>query len=974
MNGVRLRAAALLAALLPASVLLWLLAKAGRPASYGDFVVGSLAWYQGGKLQDLLAPPLALAVFAGLLAWNWRSLQLLQRHQGQPQAQGVELQWLWWSVPAALAVAPRLLDGGADRGLLGLSLAGLLTVSLATALQLRRHEPVDAERSSHALLAGLALGLWPLSLALLLGRAVGFGAPLSWLAASERLLAVAPPLAMAGLLLGAALALLPGPRGLALLRRAVPVAQVGLAGLLAGLLPAGLATADAPFVPYPSTGRLAWLVAVLVLLALADVGRRGRRAALEGADAAGLRRLWSPWVLLGVLLALRFGGTLAPHVRPDDYHFGERLVGLLAYRHGALAYVDHLPAHGLLEDDLGAALSSLFFDGLAGTVVQGGVLGLALLAGGAFLAMYAATGSMLPAGMALLLVGTEPAWSFWLLLLAACGAWFGGRLAARPGRWLVAWAASAVVLVLAAPSFGLLAAVASLPLAAGQVRRWWRARAAGAWRWPAALLLGGLVLLLATPLARMLAGAVRYVADNGSVNQLAYGIPWSLSWTAPVRHGLLFEALRMSWLAAVAVCGWLGWRAWRTPGTDAMLRWPPVVLLLLGLLLMPYSMGRIDPGDVSRAGHVSVVLGIFMLPLVLWPALQPAGRAAAALLLAFVAAAVNPSTLGSAALAAAAAPRVPADLSKDGRAAGLPGLGRGWVDEAQWTRLQRVRAALDERLPPGEPYLDLTNRSAQHAYLGRPAPAPVAAPYNLVAPAQQQRVVAALAAAPPRLALLAADTITHDGGGLALRSPALYRFVLDHYLPREVNGLIVAEPRPPGGLPAATPQEALLFEKAFALSDLGPLPQAWGRSESRLAARMQPVRRFDAAAWSATQLLRDGTGWRPAGPQPALMLDLAGHPLDGAEGGLLRLQLLCAVPQPAARVRLSWWGGLGTSAQQPAQLLFSAEPGVLIVPLDAQPRWTLMRRIDGLRVEFDQAAGCGTVGLHGMALMRRAAS
>ena len=48
----------------------------------------------------------------------------------------------------------------------------------------------------------------------------------------------------------------------------------------------------------------------------------------------------------------------------------------------------------------------------------------------------------------------------------------------------------------------------------------------------------------------MLAGAVRYVADNGSVNQLAYGIPWSLSWAAPVRHGLLFEALGEKTLAA----------------------------------------------------------------------------------------------------------------------------------------------------------------------------------------------------------------------------------------------------------------------------------------------------------------------------------------------------------------------------------------------------------------------------------------
>lgn len=965
------RTAAVLSALLPAAVLLWLLAKARQPAAYAEFIVGSLAWYQGGKLQDMLAPLLALSAFAGLLACNIRALHTIVRHQGLERAQAVASQWLWWTVPAALALAPRLYGGAADEGLLCLSTVGLVAISASVFLQLRRHEAVDADRIGHSLLAGLALGLCPLALALLLGRAVGSGAPPMLLAWSERLLSVAPLLAVAGLVLGAMLTCLSVARGLMLLRWTLPAAQTGLAGWLLGLLPAGLMTADAPFIRYPAGGLLAWLALLLLALALADVWRRSATVASTLADGASLRRLWSPWVVLGVLLALRFGGTLAPHVRPDDYHFGERLTGLLAYGHGAWPYVGHLPAHGLLEDDLGAALSALFFDGRAVTVVQGGMLGLSLLASLAFFSVFAATGSVLPAGIVVLLIGTEPAWSFWLLLLAVASAWFSRSLALRPGIWLLLWAVSAIVLVLAAPSFGLLALMASLPLAVVRGRQWFGGRPHAGWRVALGVSAAGVLLVVFSPLGRMLEGAVRYVADNGAVNQLAYGIPWSLSWTATARHGLLFEMVRMVWLAALALCGWSALRAWRSPVTADGLRWPPVFLLLLGLLLLPYAMGRIDPGDVSRAGQVSVVMLLFMLPLLLWPSLAALPRAGASLLLVVVAAAVNPASLSSRALLAAAAPRVPADLSKDGDAVGLPGLGRGWVEDAQWSRLQRVGAVFNEHLAPGAPYLDLTNRSAQHAYLGRPSALAVPARYNLVSPAQQQRVVSALAMAPPSLALLEADNLVHDGGGLALRSPALYRFVLARYRPREVHGLIIGDLRGPGDDAELTPLQAQLFERAFARSDLEQLPQAWGRSAERLAPRMELVRRFDDAAWIATDLQWQAVGRRVSGPAPALMLDLQQQPLDGASAGLLRVEFRCAVPQPAARVTLRWWGDLGTSPQQPAQLSFSAAPGVLIVPLDAQPRWSLMRRIEGLSVHIDQAAGCGMVDLRSAAMLRR---
>lgn len=1051
------------------AVLLLLLVQKVRVAPvYPDFIVGSLAWYQGSKLQDLLAPPLAIGAFLGASAWLTHVVRLLNRHQGAAAAMRFGAQLAWWSLPAAAAGGAVLLGAAFDRGLMGLSALGLLTVGLATTVQLKRHEAADPAQASLGLLAGLMLGLWPLALALLLGRGSSSAAAGAW---ADRLVGIGPRALALGLLIGVALSLLRAGRVHALLRRALPITQLGLPLLLLGLLPARLQAPDGSVLPYPASGALPVVIGLLVLIVVADVLRRARRAAAPATHdpafasaaapaSASLLPLLSPLALMALLLAFRLGGTLPPLVEADDYHFGERLVGLLAYRHGALPYVDYMPAHGLLEDDLAALLSLLFHDGLASTVPEAGRLAFALLGGLAFLALQRFTGSLALAFAAVALIGVRPAW---LMFVIALCLWCGRSLVDRPARWLALWLASVPLLVLAAPPFGLLATLASLPLAGFAAWRFVRSPTPRAWGAPVAVLLAGGVLALATPLPRVLAGAVRYVLENGGINQVAYGIPWAASWNVGAQQGLLFEALRMSWTVVLAACALAAWRGWRAPAGEPQ-RWLPALLaLLLGLLLVPYSMGRIDPGALSRPGHVGGLAWALLLPLALWPRLRPEHRATCALLVAGMAAAVNPAPVASAVLFAGASPRVAAGPVKDGAAAGLPGIGRALVDDAQWARLQRLRRVLDRQLAPGEPYLDLTNRNAQYAYLGRRPPVAVTAPYNMASPAQQQRDVAALERTPPKLALLDGDTVAHDGGGLALRSPLLYRHVMAHYVPRLDEGLIVGDWRggplhePPAqitltltdrsdadwqrgvhrqqaalaiaerhllallapgvelqladgslhrvrhscvecgtvtldgpaleagrvGAPqtvtlALTPERlpayrAALFEKAFATPDVGQLPQSWGRSERSLAARMRPVPAPGGLLPRPHQLQPLGDGrYRVSGAQPALEFDLAPLKLAGEDAGLLRLEFRCAARLPHARFHVAWWGDLGTGTDHPAKLAVSAADGVLIVPLDAQPRWLAMQRITGLRLEFAGAAGCGEVVVRGLSLHQRA--
>jgi hypothetical protein len=201
-------------------------------------------------------------------------------------------------------------------------------------------------------------------------------------------------------------------------------------------------------------------------------------------------------------------------------------------------------------------------------------------------------------------------------------------------------------------------------------------------------------------------------------------------------------------------------------------------------------MGRIDPHHLSRPGAVTIFALIILIPFAAWSPLR-AARPLLALVVGIAAVVLVPNVAGTDRLRAAARDRVPAGVLVDGASTGLHGIGRAAIDRVQLARLQRLISLLDAELGPGETYLDLTSRHAQYYYLDRRPPVAVTAPYNLVAAAQQRRVVEQLAKAPPRLALLEAENIVHDGGGLALRDPLLYRYVLAHYVPMYWNGFIV---------------------------------------------------------------------------------------------------------------------------------------------------------------------------------------
>lgn len=774
------RLAAAVAALVVAVVgALWILQHEWTP-HYSDFIVGAGAWLGFSKTQDLVVVPAFLALFIGV-SWFFSVVMRRLRARDVATADAYANQVVLWSIPGVIALANYFGQRQADVHLTLLSCAGFVMCALLGLAARKR--PVDMEACGYLAAALLLLSVAPLSLQLVLHRVdalQSYDAP--WILRLARLLMFASlPLA----LLAAVLKTTAVRRHAAV---ALVLAQVPLAGFYLILLPIPLYDSRG-FAGYVPSAGLHVLAVLLGITTITDVLYRARR--FLGSEARRLGSLFSPLALFSVILLLRYRFPVGPTVPEDDYHFGEHLVGWWSYSLGKVPYVDYVPAHGVVADDLAGWLSMLFYNGTAAMLGESGRLACALLTLAAFLALRGLTRSNLMAFIPALLmpVAINSSWLTWLALVAPACLWFNPALMRRPSLWLACWAPSVPLVILAAPAQGLLLAISSMLVV---MRCAWLLFKKPGHREPRVLAVGAaaaLAILLVPHAAASLWGACLYVLQNGPINQIAYGLPWEMSWHPQVDVGL--ELRRMAWVLLPLV-GWAvvqrSWRARELSSDQAVVTGALVAMLLLCL---PYAMGRIDPGSTSRAGFLTMFAVLGLTPIMLWHMSRPDARPTLVLLIA---------ALGSFAGSAAVLRMDPLrdGFSRqagipdvvNGSDLGLPQLGRALIEPRHLARLLALKEVLGDELKPGETYLDLTNRTAQHFYLGLPPPIPIPAPYNLAPRSQQLEAIARLRRNLPPIALLSADSVIHDGGALALRAPYLFRFVRNAYTPVWRDGYV----------------------------------------------------------------------------------------------------------------------------------------------------------------------------------------
>lgn len=1036
-----------------ATLALLLCLKLKLSPSYSDFIVGNITWRADTKFQDLIAAPVCILVLFFVFLFSSHQLFKQKKQFGYDYSSELSSQLIWWSVPYFSAILSLVLGEKVDQALFIISAVGVGFVLIVSAYNASRLTNISPELIGLSAFSIILMGLIPLEIALVLGRA-----PTALVGVIDLVLYKKVMYAIVGfgMVVGLLYAMRYPEKLSIIFPKFILIGQVGLSTLFLTLYPARFFLPNGGAGEYQTTWKLKVFIVGIIMAGMFDVVRRYRQ---YSASAHGnWANLLSPVALFAFLVALRAGNTVSPHISPDDYHFGEIVLGWWSYLHGEIPYVGYFPPHGIIPDDLSAFLSYYFYDGTAGSFSDAGRLGYALLAFATFISIYRFAGSVGLAFISTFFAGSNFSWLFLAPFLCL---WFSRSLKTNPARWLSIWMLTVPIVILGVPGQGLLLVAASGVMAANFTWSLWRNTEKIAWMDIGISLTILIVLGIFTPFPNMLFGAIRYVLENGPINQVAYGIPWELSWNTGVKAGFLFETIRMSWVAIPVACLAIIYASMKDQEDRKNVLLPAIVVLLFSLLLISYSMGRIDPGAMSRPGLAAIFGWAILFPLAVWGGVKSVNRPPLILLVAGMSAALNYSPLSFSNFVSAASSQISTGPLKDGHVVGLSNIGKATVQDEHWDRLTRLNALLNSKLAPNESYLDLTSRNAQYFYLNRKPMMAVTAPYNMVSSSQQKRAVKLLSKNLPRLVLLDGVNILHDGGGLALRNPYLYRFIIDNYTPSFEDGFIIGYKKVKGvshnestidvgiknltdgnwdrGInrlepavivadPALMPVVAAgdpvriaisdirkitkfqgeknsiwldgsvidadvagfpnrinisvgpqreteyrvsLFEKAFGQSDFQKIPVAWGRSEKSLEQKMTLIRGVGGLPPSLHDLVSEDGGYKVTGTNPQLVFNISSLGLSGHDAGLLRFDFSCANRSAEPRIHLFWWADDHDGPFESSSIRFTADDGPLIIPLDASPRWLMMKHIKGIRIDLDDATACGVLHVRGIGFFQR---
>jgi hypothetical protein len=748
---------------------------------YSDFIVGDMAFYGGGKTTDIVIIPTFVIVFCVFFYF----VQTIMGRDGVEGAQNPSIRiatvLLWWCVPGVMAIGSFFSCSSSLYSLLCLSAGGIVVIVTCCFVDIKRTGACQPLVYSNAALVVLLLWLFSFTVSLLVGRL--------W-PQSDRLLQVIISYGTnVALLIGSCLFLLHLVRPLPLdtwLTRFGGLFQLILPPLLLVLYPALFVTPDGLHA-YKVSHYLIVIICLGIIVGWWDVLKRWYES--RNSTESGLLN-WSPVAVFALVVALRFGITELPYLSRDDYHFGEKLLGYWSYaKFGFLPYVDFVPPHGLVLDYLEGFLSCVLYEGTAASISEAGRLALVILLGATFFSLLHYTRSLVLAFFsALLMLGRLD----YLLFTAILCWWLGIGGGASPSIWLPSWFLTAPIVLLANPGVGALIVLASIPVVVLNAVRLLRSRTLFASL--SILILTCffiLTMMIWSPLGQMTKGAAEFVLANGPINMVAYGVPLRLSIDPKVgKIEALYECLRMSFLIVPLLSGLIVIAAIRNRAIRDVAFRVALPIFVFSVLMTGYTMGRIDPGGPSRPGQFAIWGWTVLVPVVVWPLIKSTMQPI------YVGLMVLPVTMlacypyGSFQSFRAAVLPTRSCPKLNSVDMGLHNVGKAFLEEEHKTRLMALKKIIFDRIPPGQTYLDLTNRNAQYFYLGMPPPIPVTAPYNMAPVSQQVEAVERLRKNPPPMVLLKADTIDH-GVPTSLRAPLVFRFIMQEYQPEYVKGFII---------------------------------------------------------------------------------------------------------------------------------------------------------------------------------------
>jgi hypothetical protein len=951
--------------------LLLLSLKISASLTYTDFIAGHIAWTRGTKLQDLLVMPLSIIGTSITVIMFLSFFEKINRTANKENTINIAQQIIYWSIPATAIIVSSLAYKNFDRVFYAVSMLGIIFFTFSYIIASKKYRDIPADTISIGLVSIFFLALAPLNFYIAIkffpGILQDFGGfdPKFILRSYFSLLII----------------LLFGYLFLYRIKNNFPYKELSILILLGqlflpllylSLYPAKLQDPTGSLTSFSSSIGLKLIIAGLIAISFADIIYRHVKYRSTQTLSP---KLLSPLAIFAFLFALKAGVTNAPHVPVDDYHFGEHLLGWWVYLQGYIPYIDYIPVHGIINNDLSGLINTLFYEGTAGSLAEAKRFTILLLSMMAFFSIYYFTGSILWAFLSVYLLGARLTWLFFIPFLAL---WFNRSLIENKIKWSAVWFITAPIMILGVPPQGILLVAASGVI---PIYFLWHTIANRNWKVIKPVALWGLAVCAfyaITPLGKMLINAINYVYVNGSINQAAYGVPWEVSFAS---SSILTEAIRMSWVIAPLASLLALYFLYRSQNVRPFLALPLCVTIIISFLLIPYSMGRIDPGGPSRPGIVAILLIVGLMSLSFWHLFNRYSRIWLFLGIVFFSSLLNFANLSYHPVLSTAAPTLHVSNLVDTSNSDLSNIGTAIIDGAHIDRLNKLNTLLNNKLQPQESYLDLTSRNAQYFYLNRRPIIPVTAPYNMISYKQQFDAIAVLKNNLPRVALLEGMNIIHDGGGVSIRNHYLYRFLTEQYEPFEENGFIIGLSTESiargdwGAIKLPTQMEKMeLFERAFSRAriNLEKLPSSWGKSVRSLEYNMKLVANLDnKSAVLHDVALTNSNTFEVKGQDPFAVYDISHLAINGKSAGLLRFEFECIAKKAPALIQVFVWGDERTGPYEASSFFFNAENGSVIVPLDILPRWLLLNHAKGIRIDLSNSGSCASYKIENISLHQR---
>jgi hypothetical protein len=709
--------------------------------------------------------------------------------------------------------------------------------------------------------------------------------------------------------------------------------------------------------------------------------RRFRKASCESDSIALLSRAIAPASIAAMLLFVASGAAVMPVAFRDYFHFGEQaLPWQQLWDFGKRPYVDFVPIHGLMALMRGV-FAQLFFDNTAAAFSSADLLlnGLACIA--LALTACAVVG---PLGAMFLLLGALPDQDRMYFLAPALFLIASPVTLKRPARALCLWLILCLLMVGYNATVGPAFVLGTAPLAVWFFYRSCRQVPLGA----TVIVVAGIgVLAICWQLAPLRATEIsfaHFLLDNAWTNEIAHAFSMEQGFnqrsllTGPFSTAFSFEIARCGWVIICLLTTWLLWRELHKPRGE---RNAPLIALTICttpvmLLTVPYVLGRMEMGELSRSGSL-MHLGLFAIaPVAILLSTTRRSIVPSLLILSLVVGYFyprEPATLDLPALTAqAVAVRSPraGDSVVDASAMGLSHIGTIVQPVPNFLPdLVALKAITDSLFKPGETFLDLTNEEAIYYYLNLPVPARYA-PFVAANSRMQTGELDQLRANPVHAVLIdPAGWI--DEAPTSLRCYELYReYVLKFPAVAYGQWVFLLDPARYPSLPAVGSADQLkLLDHAFRKDDLHRLPISWGESWPTLSKSFTPVATIDPEKIAFKHAIEStDDGWlKPTDIYPYFEYEMPGEIKAGTDADFVHIRLEFDFTHPdATAVAQSKPPTPAITGDEPAMACYWTDPlngypppiyfkgatGDLLIPLGAYPRWLLCHNPGSFRLDL----------------------